>query len=189
MLHVPAGLEPDTPVPLLLMFHGAGGHAAKVMPFLQEHAEAQRFLLLVPQSQFVTWDIVIGGNGPDLERLDQALASVASHFLLDRQRIGFAGFSDGGSYALSTGLSNGELVSHIMVFSGGFMSVLQPQGQPRVFMSHGLVDEQLPIDTSARLHTAKLKAAGYNVEHVEFNGQHAIQPSIVALAVDFFLKT
>lgn len=187
VLYVPESLPDGEPLPLLVMFHGAGGFADKVMPLLQEQADLHKFLLLLPQSMLVTWDIVIGGNGPDLERLDQALAIVASRFALDPAHIGFAGFSDGGSYALSTGLSNGELVTHIMVFSGGFMSVLQPQGQPRVFMSHGLVDEQLPIDTSARLHTAKLKAAGYDVEHVEFNGRHAIQPPIVALAVDFFL--
>jgi phospholipase/carboxylesterase len=58
-------------------------------------------LLLLPQSQFPTWDLVIGGNGPDLERLDKALAEVASRFAIDPAHLAFAGFSDGGSYALS----------------------------------------------------------------------------------------
>ena len=56
------------------------------------------------------------------------------------------------------------------------------------FIAHGLADEQLPIETSARPHAAKLKAAGYDVSLVEFNGPHAIQPPVVALAVDFFLQ-
>jgi phospholipase/carboxylesterase len=170
------------------MFHGAGGFPEKVLPFLEEHAEKNRFLLLAPHSTFPTWDLVIGGNGPDLQNLDTALAEVASRYQLMPERLGFAGFSDGGSYSLSIGVTNGDIVSHVIVFSGGFMSVFMQEGAPQVFIAHGLVDEQLPIATSGRANADKLKAAGYPVEYVEFNGPHAIQPPIVAMAVDFFLR-
>lgn len=188
MLLVPDGLNPDEEVPLLVMFHGAGGFPEKVLPFLEQHAEQRRFLLLLPHSMLPTWDIVIGGNGPDLERLNKALTKVSSHFRIDPKHFGFAGFSDGGSYSLSTGITNGDLVSHVIVFSGGFMSVFIQQGMPKVFIAHGLVDEQLPIETSGRAHANKLKAAGYDVEYVEFNGRHIIHPPIVELAMDFFLR-
>jgi phospholipase/carboxylesterase len=188
VLYVPAGLDPTAAVPLLVMFHGAGGSAEKVLPFLEAHAERNRFLLLAPQSMLPTWDIVIGGNGPDLERLDAALNQVASCFLLDRSRLAFAGFSDGGSYSLSIGLTNGAIVSHVIAFSAGFMSVFLPEGSPQVFITHGLMDEQLPIETSGRANASRLKASGYDVEYVEFNGNHSIQPSIVGLAVDFFVN-
>lgn len=187
VLIVPEGLKTDQPVPLLVMFHGAGGSADKVLPFLIDHARQRGFLLLLPQSQFPTWDLVIGGNGPDLERLEQALGEVASRFALDPARLGFAGFSDGGSYALSAGVTNGDIVSHVMVFSGGFMSVFKQNGTPRIFIAHGLEDEQLPIETSARPHVAKLKAAGYDVTAVEFKGPHRIEPVVITLAMDFFL--
>lgn len=188
MLIVPDGLTADEEVPLLVMFHGAGGFPEKVLPFLEEHAQQKRFLLLLPHSMLPTWDIVIGGNGPDLERLNKALTKVASHFRIDPKHFGFAGFSDGGSYSLSTGITNGDLVSHVIVFSGGFMSVFIQQGMPKVFIAHGLVDEQLPIETSGRAHASKLKSAGYDVEYVEFNGRHIIHPPIVELAMDFFLR-
>jgi len=188
ILYVPNGLELGAPVPLLVMFHGAGGFPEKVLPFLEEHAEKNRFLLLAPHSTFPTWDLVIGGNGPDLQNLDTALAEVASRYQLMPERLGFAGFSDGGSYSLSIGVTNGDIVSHVIVFSGGFMSVFMQEGAPQVFIAHGLVDEQLPIATSGRANADKLKAAGYPVEYVEFNGPHAIQPPIVAMAVDFFLR-
>jgi phospholipase/carboxylesterase len=188
MLYVPTGLEEEVAVPLLVMFHGGGGSAEKVLPFLQEHAERNQFLLLVPQSIYPTWDIVIGGNGPDLQRLNQALAEVSSHYFIDPDHFGFAGFSDGGSYALSNGITNGDLITHVIVFSGGFMSVFMQEGAPKVFIAHGLSDEQLPIETSGRPHAEKLKAAGYDVTFLEFNGNHSIQPPIVELAVDFFLK-
>jgi len=186
VLIVPEGLATDGPVPLLLMFHGAGGSADKVLPFLIEHARQRRFLLLLPQSQFPTWDLVIAGNGPDLERLEQALAAVDARFELDPARLGFAGFSDGASYAMSIGVTNGDVASHVIAFSGGFMSVLQQNGQPRVFIAHGLVDEQIPM-ASARKHAAQLQAAGYEVQLLEFNGRHAIQPAVVEQAMVFFL--
>lgn len=188
VLYVPCGLDPTKPAPLMVMFHGAGGFPEKVLPFLEQHAEQHKFLLLAPHSMLPTWDLVIGGNGPDLERLNKALAEVAAHYLIDQKRFAFAGFSDGGSYSLSIGLTNGDIVSHVIVFSGGFMSVFMQHGAPQIFIAHGLVDEQLPIETSGRAHATNLKAAGYPVTYVEFDGKHAIQPPIVAQAVDFFLK-
>lgn len=187
VLIVPEGLKPGGPAPLLVMFHGAGGSADKVLPFLIEHAQQRRFLLLLPQSQFPTWDLVIAGNGPDLERLDKALAEVASRFAIDPAHLAFAGFSDGGSYALSAGVTNGDIASHVIVFSGGFMSVFTQEGAPRIFIAHGLQDEQLPIETSARPHAERLKAAGYEVTTVEFKGLHRIEPAVVTLAMAFFL--
>lgn len=187
VLIVPESLPPGRSVPLLVMFHGAGGSADKVLPFLMDHAQQRGFLLLLPQSQFPTWDLVIGGNGPDLERLERALNEVASRFLVDPTHLGFAGFSDGGSYALSIGMTNGDIASHLMVFSAGFMSVFQQNGAPRIFIAHGLQDEQLPVETSARPHVSKLNAAGYEVTAVEFKGPHHIEPAVVTLAMDFFL--
>jgi phospholipase/carboxylesterase len=187
VLIVPESLEREAPAPLLVMFHGAGGSADKVLPFFIEHARQRGFLLLLPQSQFPTWDLVIGGHGPDLERLDKALNEVASRYAIDPARLAFAGFSDGASYALSLGVTNGDVASHVIALSGGFMSVFTQEGAPRIFIAHGLEDEQLPIETSARPHAEKLKAAGYDVTTVEFKGPHRIEPAVVTLAMSFFL--
>jgi phospholipase/carboxylesterase len=188
VLFVPTGLDEHAAVPLLVMFHGAGGFPEKVLPFIEEHAERDRFLILAPHSMYPTWDIVIGGHGPDLERLHLALAEVTSHYSIDRDHLALAGFSDGASYALSVGITNGDIASHVIAFSGGFMSIFTQEGAPKVFIAHGLVDEQLPIETSGRANATRLKAAGYDVQYVEFNGLHVIQPAIVSMAVEFFLK-
>jgi phospholipase/carboxylesterase len=188
VLFVPTGLDPHTPAKLFVMFHGAGGFPEKVLPFIEEHAEREKFLILAPHSIYPTWDIVIGGSGPDLERLEKALVAVTTHYAIDRDHLAFAGFSDGASYALSIGITNGDIASHVIAFSGGFMTVFTQEGAPAVFIAHGLIDEQLPIETSGRANATKLKAAGYQVEYVEFNGLHVIQPVIVGMAVDFFLK-
>ncbi|MEP9354345.1 esterase [Xanthobacter sp. KR7-65] len=187
LLVVPEGIDSSAPVPLMVLFHGGGGSAQKILPMMETHAARLGFLLLVPQSVFPTWDIVIAGNGPDRERLEQALAALARHFAIDPRRICFAGHSDGGSYALSLGLTNGHFVTHVIVSSAGFMSVHRQQGAPRVFISHGVNDEQIPIQRSGRAHSALLKEAGYDVTYMEYNGPHAWQPPVVALAADFFM--
>ena len=187
VLYVPADLPTNKPVPLFVMFHGAGGFPEKVLPFIEPHAEQHKFLVLAPHSTFPTWDIVIGGNGPDLERLQLALGNVAARYRINTGRVAFAGFSDGASYALSIGVTNGDIASHVIAFSGGFMSVFVQEGQPQIFIAHGLIDEQLPIATSGRQNANKLKAAVYDVQNVEFDGLHIIEPGVVARAVDFFL--
>lgn len=187
VLSVPEDIDPRRPVPLVVLFHGGGGSAEKILPMLEAHAREWGFLLLAPQSLFPTWDLVIGGNGPDRERLDLALAEVASRYMLDPGRLVFAGHSDGGSYAVSLGLANGHVVTHVIVSSAGFMSVHVQVGAPRIFMSHGTQDEQIPIDRSGRVHSALLAQAGYDVTYVEYDGPHAYQAAVVAQAVSFFL--
>jgi phospholipase/carboxylesterase len=188
VLIVPEGIDAATPTPLMVMFHGGGGSAEKILPVMLPHAETNGFLLLVPQSLMPTWDIVIAGNGPDRERLDIALHEVASRFTLDPQRFAFAGHSDGGSYALSNGLCNGDLVTHILAFSAGFMTVLAQEGAPYIFIAHGSKDEQTPVETAGRAHANRLHAAGYDVTYIEYDGPHKSQPPIVEAAVGYFLR-
>lgn len=187
ILIVPEGLKTDEPVPFFVMFHGSSGSAEKVLPFVEEYAHQHQFLLMLPQSTFYTWDLTIGGHGPDLDRLEKALSLVSSRFILDPAHFALAGFSDGASYALSTGLTNGELVSHIIVFSGGFMNVYVKTGKPRVFITHSPEDEQLNIKTSALKHVKELKNEGYDVIFELFSGRHTIHPPVVKKAMDFFL--
>lgn len=61
-------------------------------------------------------------------------------------------------------------------------------GAPRIFLSHGLRDEQIPIARSAHVHAARLRQAGYDVTFVDYDGPHAWQPSVVARAVAFMLE-
>ncbi|MEH3118029.1 MAG: esterase [Methylorubrum populi] len=188
LIRVPEHIDARLPTPLVVLFHGGGGGAEKILPMLEGHADKRGFLLLAPQSLHPTWDLVIAGNGPDRERLDRALAEVADRFLIDPRHLAFAGHSDGGSYALSLGLTNGDRVSHLIVSSAGFLSVQVQAGAPKVFLSHGTRDAQIGIDRSGRTHARLLRAAGYDLTYVEYDGPHAYDPSVVARAVDFFLN-
>jgi hypothetical protein len=40
------GLDPNRPVPLVVLLHGAGGASTDIVPLMQGAAEAQKFLVL-----------------------------------------------------------------------------------------------------------------------------------------------
>ena len=78
-------------------------------------------ILLSPQSQSSSWDVIRGGYGPDVQIMDKTLKSVFERYTIDPKKCSIGGFSDGASYALSIGTTNGDLFSHIVAFSPGFM--------------------------------------------------------------------
>jgi predicted esterase len=102
--------------------------------------------------------------------------------------MAIGGFSDGASYALSLGLMKGEQFSDIIAFSPGFAAPANPSGNPRIFISHGVRDQVLPIEQSSRRIVPRLRSGGYNVEYVEFSGGHSVPEHIAAAAFEWFLN-
>ena len=185
VLYVPPGL--DGPAPLVLALHGAGGFARRSIKALLPHADDRGLVLLAVDSRGRTWDVVSGGFGPDVEFIDAALEQTFARVEVDPQRVFVEGFSDGASYALSLGLSNGDLFSAIVAFSPGFTAHDVTRGRPRIWMSHGTADRVLPIDGTSRRIVRRLADEGYDVELVEFAGPHDVPPPIAEQAVDWLL--
>jgi phospholipase/carboxylesterase len=77
-------------------------------------------------------------------------------------------------------VANGHLIEQVLAFSPGFVAPLQPVGQPRVWVSHGTGDVVLPVQLCGRKVVAQLRARGYEVEYVEFDGGHVVTPGLVA---------
>ena len=187
VLYVPASCRPDQPAPLVVCLHGAGGTGAGNIPALRDQAERAGLLLVAPDSRGRTWDVLLGGYGPDVAFLDRALALVFTRFTVDTAHIALEGFSDGASYALSLGLANGDLFTHILAFSPGFMAPPAQVGAPRIYISHGIHDRVLPIDRCSRRLAPALTRAGYDLLYREFDGPHTVPREIAGEAVQWFL--
>jgi phospholipase/carboxylesterase len=188
-LYVPATYQAARPVPLVLLLHGAGGHARQGLDLLRSLADAAGLLLLAPASRDRTWDLLVGRRyGPDLDLIDRALEQTFSRYTVAPERIAIGGFSDGASYALSLGITNGDLFTHVIAFSPGFMAPAGQTGSPRIFVSHGTRDRVLPIDRCSRTIVPQLKRAGYEVLYREFDGGHTISPDIALEAVGWFTR-
>jgi phospholipase/carboxylesterase len=152
LIYVPTGYQPTEEAPLALMLHGAGGDArSSISPFL-DLADEAGLVLLAPESRGRTWDVLVGGYGPDVEFIDRALEQTFDRLAVDAKKLAVEGFSDGASYALSIGLTNGDLFTHVLAFSPGFAAPAGREGTPRIFVSHGVHDNVLPLSLSeARL--------------------------------------
>ena len=186
-LYVPAGYRTERLAPLVLLLHGAGGHARQGLDLLRTLADATGVILLAPASRERTWDLLVGRRyGPDATMIERALEQTFSRYAIDPGRVAIGGFSDGASYALSLGLTNGDLFTHVLAFSPGFMAPARRRGSPRVFVSHGTRDGVLPIERCSRKVVPQLSRADYEVRYREFDGGHTIPPEIALEAVSWF---
>jgi predicted esterase len=183
LLHVPPAAAAGTPSPLVVLLHGAGSTADRGLALLAAHADAAGLVLLAPQSTGPTWDVIAGGFGPDVAALDAALAQVLATVPVDPARVALGGFSDGASYALSLGLGNGDLFTHLIAFAPGFAAPDASVGRPPVFVTHGVADAVLPIDACSRRLVPALRRAGLDVTYEEFDGGHVVPPALAARAV------
>lgn len=191
-LYVPPsyrGDRADRPAPLVLMLHGAGGDSRGGLFPLQPLADEAGILLLAVDSRDRTWDVIVQGDfGSDSEFIDRALAHTFARYAVDPKRLAVEGFSDGASYALSLGITNGDLFTHVLAFSPGFMSPAGQAGTPRIYISHGRRDRVLPIDSCSRRIVPRLQDAGYDVRYHEFSGEHTVPPDVAREALDWFLQ-
>jgi len=189
LLYVPRSYDERQPAPLAVMLHGAGGDAAQGMSLLRGYADEASLVLLAPASRDDTWDLLLGDYGPDVDIIDAALDATSERCAIDQQRVAIGGFSDGASYALSLGLTNGDLFSRVIAFSPCILAPAANVGHPRIFISHGTDDRILPIDHCGRRLAARLSAAGYEVEFEQFAGPHAVPPDIARAAMKWATKS
>ncbi|WP_242053725.1 alpha/beta hydrolase-fold protein [Nostoc sp. FACHB-888] len=188
-VYVPETYRADQSAPLILILHGAGGDAEGALKILYHLAIRFGTILLAVDSRQQTWDIIRGGYGPDIAFIERALAQTFSHYVINPNQVAIAGFSDGASYALSVGITNGDLFNHIIAFSPGFMVLARQSGKPHIFISHGKSDQVLPIERCSRRIVPQLKQAGYDLEYREFNGLHTVPTAIAERAMEWFTQS
>ena len=185
-IYLPAEYRSDQPASFALMLHGAGGSARDMVAHSGPLSDATNTVILATDSRALTWDILGGRYGPDIAFIDQALDWAFARCAVDPTRVGIGGFSDGASYALSVGLANGDLFTHVLAFSPGFMAPPARVGKPRIFISHGTQDQVLAIDSTSRSLVPQLERGGYQVRYREFAGPHTVPLEVAREAMEWF---
>ena len=186
-LFVPASYDAEKGAPLVVSLHGATRDASRGLALLQAQSEKEGFLLLAPASRRQTWDVIIDGFGSDVTAIQSAVQWVAERYRIRKDRVAIGGFSDGASYALCLGITNGDLFTHVLAFSPGFFRTLEWNGWPKMYISHGTADRILPIDSCSRRLVPQLKKAGYDVTYKEFEGPHTVPEECRNEAISLFL--
>jgi phospholipase/carboxylesterase len=185
LIYTPDTAEPGAPV--MVFLHGAGGSGRRELRVVLASADRYGVVIVAPDSRGPTWDIIQGGFGPDVAFMDRVLTHVAETMAVDLTRVALGGVSDGASYALSIGLSNGDVFPAVVAYSPGFIVVSEPVGNPRVFVSHGTQDPILPIDGCGRRIVMGLRQADYDVTYQEFDGGHTVPPPIADQAFAWWI--
>jgi phospholipase/carboxylesterase len=162
----------------VLLLHGAGGQPDRILRRFTSQADEFAVAMLATKSDGPTWDGIRGVLSTDFHFLKKALRTAFSNCAIDPDHLAISGFSDGASYALSLGVANGDLFSHVIAFSPGFIIPLHRVGKTRIFLSHGTDDPILPIDGASRSIARDLRSAGFSVTLREFAGEHAIPPDV-----------
>jgi phospholipase/carboxylesterase len=172
---------------LVVVLHGAGGTPASALEAFRGAWSTPGLVLIAPASKGQTWSILRSEQDADLESVNLSLAEAYERCTIDRKRIGVGGFSDGATYALTLGVSNGDLFPAIMALSPGGIVGGQQVGAPRVFVAHGTLDTVLPIARAGDAVVKTLRDAGYPVTYRRFRGGHEASPETSAAAIRWFL--
>tara|TARA_R110002124_G_scaffold95911_3_gene240198 strand:+ start:324 stop:1118 length:795 start_codon:yes stop_codon:yes gene_type:complete len=172
-LFIPADLDLSQPVPLVLALHGAGQAAADLLGQINREAARAGVVVLSVSSRGSTWDLEGGPVGADAAFIDEALQTVFDQVRIDPARIAVLGMSDGGSYALSTGMINGDLFTDVIAFAPMRFVAPSSRGRPRFYLSSGRRD---PISGygNQRGMARQLEGFGYAVRVHPHPGGHVI---------------
>jgi predicted esterase len=173
---------------LIVVLHGAGQRPEDGLRAFRGGWNEPDLVLIAPASKGQTWSILNATEDRDVESLNLSLAEAYKRCSIDRDRIAIGGFSDGATYALTLGLSNGELFPAIMALSPGGIVGTGQVGVPRVFVSHGTLDDVLPIARGGDAIVRQLREAGYPVTYRRFVGGHEVSAATSAAAIRWFLS-
>jgi phospholipase/carboxylesterase len=187
-LYLPPQYRKDTPLTVVLLLHGAGSTGARIVQRFRSYADSLGLVFVAPDSREVSWDRA-DRLTRDVAFIDEALALAYRRVNTIPDRLRIAGFSDGASYSLAVGLTNGDLFGRILALSPGFLGSAQERGQPEIYITHGTNDDILPIDTTSRRIVPMLRRAGYSVEYHEFEGRHEAPPAIAEPAFEWLTRS
>jgi predicted esterase len=188
ILYLPPSYDPAKPAPLYVMCHGARGDGASTLEQERAAADEHGVILLCPATREGTWDGIRGDFAHDFAALDGWLQETFDSCAVDTSRLAIGGFSDGASYGLSLGLINGDLFTHVIAHSPGFIINNDWRGKPKVYLSHGRQDNVLPFDRCGAVIAERLENAKYDVRFDVFDGKHTASPELRSAALGWLVS-
>jgi phospholipase/carboxylesterase len=170
-VYVPEWVPDDVPMPLVMALHGGSGHGRDFLQAWIREARTRGCVLVAPTSPDRTWSFT-GGSDTDAERLFELVRTIQGLVPVDPERMLLTGMSDGGTYALLTGLREDSPFTALAPFS----CVLSPEvfADGRIARArdlpiryvHGALDWMFPLQLAQEAAVA-LEGAGAKLEFLE----------------------
>jgi phospholipase/carboxylesterase len=169
-LFVPESYRPDVAHPLVVALHGGSGHGRSFLWHWVRAARSRGAIVLSPTARGSTWSLA----GPDMDsdNLAHMLDFVRARWNIDPARLLLAGMSDGGTFAMLTGLRDASPFTHLAPCASAFhpmlvrMSSRERLGGLPIYLVHGEQDWMFPVELAREADEA-LRAFGADVTYRE----------------------
>lgn len=143
-LYIPENYTPVCSWPLVVALHGGYSHGRDFIWSWLREARSRGFILFAPTSQSMTWSIT--NVEVDEQPLNSHLDQVCSRYRIDKSRILLTGMSDGGTFALTMGLSGNRAWPSIAPVSCALPPVdLRNVKGKHIYWVHGAQDWIFPL--------------------------------------------
>ncbi len=178
--YVPEDYDPARGWPLVMALHGGSGNGRGFLWSWLRAARGHGAILIAPTALGDTWALM--GPDPDSPNLAAILDMARGLWNLDDDQLLLTGMSDGGTFALVSGLEPTSPFTHLAPAATGFPPFLVQAADPDrlrglpIHLTHGALDWMFPVDT-ARQTAAALAEAGANVVWREIEDLAHVYPS------------
>ena len=144
LLSIP-DVSPGTPLPVVFVFHGAGGTGAVARTYGLESAADGGAIFVYPDAVQGTWDV--GGRSVDARRVESILRRLFETRCVDPDRVYLAGFSAGAVFTLYLGCNVPERVRAMAVIAGSDrrFDARCCTGAVSGLFIHGTSDDTIPL--------------------------------------------
>jgi phospholipase/carboxylesterase len=171
-LYVPEYYSHDAAWPLVVALHGGSGNGRAFLWSWLRDARSHGAILMSPTATGRTWALM--GDDTDTPNLARILDGVRQRWRIDPARILLTGMSDGGTFALVSGLQHGSPFTHLAPVASAFHPLLiemadadRVRGLP-IYLVHGALDWMFPVRLARSAHQA-LSRAGARVTYREID--------------------
>ena len=123
LVYVPSSYDGNSPLPLVLAFHGRGDTAANFYPYSQlgNLAEGRGFILAVMQGIGNDWAVhtLPASSNPDVSFATDVVNTLSGQFNIDASRVYAIGYSNGGFFTFLLGMSAANTFAAINIQASG----------------------------------------------------------------------
>ena len=183
--------------PLLLLLHGYGSNKEDLFSFASELPEEYYVISVqaphdLMYGSYAWYAINFDADDTKFSDINQAKQSrdlivdfideLVAKYQIDKEKITLIGFSQGAILSYAIGLSYPEKISQIVAMSGYLNTEMAKENfeqndfsSLKIFVSHGTVDQVIPVDW-ARKTSPALEKLGIEFVYKEYPVGHGVAP-------------